>query len=233
MRAKRCVRCSALSHDPVTVTYDVPRPTAQGNPAFAVDPNLPPQVQMQMQMQMQMMQMMQQQQQQQQQKVVVVRLADGNGSATAKASSGRDGKGEAWGFQVQLCLRWGLVGSLIHTPFLQCILFPFHDSIRQCTRGMIRIKRAKTRRIAPTSFPLIHLNLLALSTNDQKLGAVFCCGIGSTSNHSNTGNLPVRSLQRVLKLSKAPETSRTSRRCVRVAAVVRRDWERGGSGVTG
>ncbi|EST10090.1 hypothetical protein PSEUBRA_000497 [Kalmanozyma brasiliensis GHG001] len=67
MRAKRCVRCSALSQDPVTVTYAVPHPTpSQGNPAFTVDPSLPPQVQMQvqmqMQMQMQMMQMMQMQQ---------------------------------------------------------------------------------------------------------------------------------------------------------------------------
>lgn len=67
MRAKRCVRCSALSQDPVTVTYSVPHPTpSQANPAFTVDPSLPPQVQMQvqmqMQMQMQMMQMMQMQQ---------------------------------------------------------------------------------------------------------------------------------------------------------------------------
>lgn len=69
MRAKRCLRCNALSQDPITATYALLPPPSSINPAaMMVDPNLPPQVQMQLQMQiqMQMMQMQMQLQQQQQ-----------------------------------------------------------------------------------------------------------------------------------------------------------------------
>ncbi|GAC93307.1 hypothetical protein PHSY_000872 [Pseudozyma hubeiensis SY62] len=67
MRAKRCLRCHALSQDPITATYALlPPPASAINPAaMMVDPNLPPQVQMQLQMQMMQMQMQLQQQQQQ------------------------------------------------------------------------------------------------------------------------------------------------------------------------
>ena len=67
MRAKRCVRCGALSQDAVTATYSVSPPSPAPGNGMVIDPSLPPQVQMQMQMQMQMMQMQYQMQQQQQQ----------------------------------------------------------------------------------------------------------------------------------------------------------------------
>lgn len=52
MRAKRCVRCSALSQDPVSVTYSIPSPPTIPGVAggMMIDPSLPPQIQMQMQM---------------------------------------------------------------------------------------------------------------------------------------------------------------------------------------
>lgn len=69
MRAKRCVRCHALSQDPIIATYSLaPPPTSSTNPAaIMVDPNLAPQVQMQLQMQMQMHMMHMQLQMQHQQ----------------------------------------------------------------------------------------------------------------------------------------------------------------------
>lgn len=65
MRAKRCVRCSALSQDPISAVYALAPPPVNPAAALVVDPNLPPQIQ-QMQMHYQMMQMQYQMQQQQQ-----------------------------------------------------------------------------------------------------------------------------------------------------------------------
>lgn len=61
--------------------------------------------------------------------------------------------------------------------------------------GLLGSRSPKQSAKLCTSLPLTYFKFFAASTKRAKLGAVFCWGSGSTSNHSSNGKLPVRSDQ--------------------------------------